>query len=452
MGGLDYNLIWNRFLDKMRNELEPINFETWFEDTKLIDIKDGIAKIQVTIPIAKKHIKDIYNDLATHIFNEVTESNFKLDYLTEDEIETNIVIGIDKIGMPKPVQYETNLDPNYTFETFLSGKSNTFAKKNAFAIAERPGMLYNPFFIYGPSGVGKTHLMHAIGNYITNTTNKRVLYVTSEKFVNDFIRLFADKDTRNFKTTDEFKSKYRDVDVLIIDDIQYLQEATKTQQEFFNTFNELHSSGKQIILSSDRSPHDLKKLEERLRTRFNWGLTVDIMPPDFDLRINIINNLLEREQPGVYFPNDVIELIAGICTTDVRNLQGCIRRITVYAVTMNGADITYELAHEALKGYMMKNTISKNKIDQVQQYISQNFNVSVEDLKSKKRNAKITYPRQIAMYICRQYLEESLVRIGNEFGGRDHTTVKHSVEKIEKEIKVNKNLNDIVQKIINQIR
>ena len=450
MGSLDYDLIWDRFLQKIKQELEPINFETWFEDTKLVEIKDGIAKIQVTIPIAKKHIKDIYNELATQIFNEVTESNFKLEYLTEDEIETNIIIDTDKMGIPKPLNYETNLDSKYTFDTFLLGKSNTFAKKNAVAIAERPGMLYNPFFIYGPSGVGKTHLMHAIGNYIVANSNKKVLYVTSEKFVNDFIKLFT--DPKKLNATDEFKSKYRDIDVLIIDDIQYLQEAIKTQQEFFNTFNELHSNGKQIILSSDRSPHDLKKLEERLRTRFNWGLTVDILPPDFDLRINIINNLLKVENPGVNFPADVIELIASICTSDVRNLQGCIRRIMIYAVTMNGADITYELAQEALNGYMVKTVITKNKIDQVQQHISQKFNVSVEDLKGKKRNARITYPRQLAMYICREYLGESLVRIGNEFGGRDHTTVKHSVEKIQKQIKTDKNLNDEIQKIINQIR
>ena len=274
MGSLDYDLIWDRFLEKIKQELEPINFETWFEDTKLVEIKDGIAKIQVTIPIAKKHIKDIYNELATQIFNETTESNFKLEYLTEDEIETNIIIDTDKMGIPKPLNYETNLDSKYTFDTFLLGKSNTFAKKNAVAIAERPGMLYNPFFIYGPSGVGKTHLMHAIGNYIVANSNKKVLYVTSEKFVNDFIKLFT--DPKKLNATDEFKSKYRDIDVLIIDDIQYLQEAIKTQQEFFNTFNELHSNGKQIILSSDRSPHDLKKLGDRLRTRCNWGLTVDI--------------------------------------------------------------------------------------------------------------------------------------------------------------------------------
>ena len=231
--GLDYNQIWNKFLNRLRLEIEPINFETWFEDTKLVEIKDKTAKIQVTMPLAKKHIKDIYNSVVTRIFNEIVESNFNLEYLTEDEIETNIIIDTDKIGIPKQIDYETNIDPKYTFETFLPGKSNKFAIANALAVAERPGQLYNPLFIYGPSGVGKTHLMHAIGNYIIDNSNKKVLYVTSEKFVNDFIKIFmVDKENNNFRTTDEFKSKYREVDVLIIDDIQYLQEATKTQQYY----------------------------------------------------------------------------------------------------------------------------------------------------------------------------------------------------------------------------
>ncbi|MEG0022318.1 MAG: chromosomal replication initiator protein DnaA [Bacilli bacterium] len=450
--GLDYNSIWNKFLEKIKTEIEPINYETWFEDTKLIEIKEGIAKIQVNMPLAKKHIKEIYNNKVTYIFNNITESNFTIEYFTEDEIETNIIIDVDKIGIPKDNNFESNLDPNYTFDTFLLGKSNKFAKMNAVAIAERPGQIYNPLFIYGPSGVGKTHLMHSIGNYIVKNSNKKVLYVTSEKFVDDFVKIFiAKKEKENYKSTDEFKEKYRNIDVLIIDDIQYLQEATKSQQEFFNTFNDLYSNKKQIILSSDRSPNDLKKLEERLRTRFNCGLTVDILPPDFDLRLNIINTIIKSENL-TNFPEDVIELIASICTTDVRNLQGCFRRILAYAAIMNGANITYALAQEALNGYIVKTIITKNKIDQVQQLISQKYNISVEDLKSKKRKASISYPRQIAMYICREYLEEPLTRIGNEFGGKDHTTVMHSVDKIKKEIKLNKNLNDELQKIVNQMR
>jgi len=449
---MDYNIIWNKFLDKIKQEIQPINYETWFEETKLIDISNNYAKILVPMTLHKKHLKDAYNDIVTSIFNEITESNFIIEYVTEDELENNIVIDTDKIGIPLD-NFESNLDAKYTFDNFIIGKSNKFAKMNAVAVAERPGQIYNPMFIYGPSGVGKTHLMQAIGNYIIQNSNKKVLYATSEKFVNDFLKIYRDKkESDNFTTIDEFKNKYRDIDVLIIDDIQYLEIAKTTQQEFFNTFNELHSKNKQIIISSDRSPNDLKKLEDRLLTRFSWGLSVDIMPPDFDLRMNIINNKFKSNEIMVDFPEDVKEFIASICTSDVRKLEGCINRVLAYASIMNGSNIDLPLAEEALNGYVVKTIISKNKIDQVQQIISQKFNITVEDLKSKKRKAAISYPRQIAMYVCRNYLDESLARIGSEFGGKDHTTVMHSVNKITNEVKRDKNLNDEIQKIVNQIK
>lgn len=452
VNNLDYNLIWNKFLERIKQEIQPVNYETWFEETKLIEIKNDYAKILVPMTLHKKHLKDVYNDIVTNIFNEITESNFNIIYITNDELEKNIVINTDDIGIPAN-NFESNLDPKYTFESFICGKSNKFAKMNAVAIAERPGQIYNPMFIYGPSGVGKTHLMQAVGNYIVKNSNKKVLYVTSEKFVSDFLKIYVDKkENSNFNTIDEFKNKYRDIDVLIIDDIQYLQVAKTTQQEFFNTFNELHSNGKQIIISSDRSPNDLKKLEDRLLTRFSWGLSVDIMPPDFDLRMNIISNKIKNNEIMVEFPIEVQEFIASICTSDVRTLEGCINRILAYSSIMNGSNIDLPLAEEALNGYVVKPLVSKNKINQVQQIISQNYNITVEDLKSKKRKANISYPRQIAMYICRTILDEPLARIGSEFGGKDHTTVMHSVNKIASEVKKDKNLNDEIQKIVNQIK
>ena len=452
VNNLDYNLIWNKFLERIKQEIQPVNYETWFEETKLIEIKNDYAKILVPMTLHKKHLKDVYNDIVTNIFNEITESNFNIIYITNDELEKNIVINTDDIGIPAN-NFESNLDPKYTFETFICGKSNKFAKMNAVAIAERPGQIYNPMFIYGPSGVGKTHLMQAVGNYIVKNSNKKVLYVTSEKFVSDFLKIYVDKkENSNFNTIDEFKNKYRDIDVLIIDDIQYLQVAKTTQQEIFNTFNELHSNGKQIIISSDRSPNDLKKLEDRLLTRFSWGLSVDIMPPDFDLRMNIISNKIKNNEIMVEFPIEVQEFIASICTSDVRTLEGCINRILAYSSIMNGSNIDLPLAEAALNGYVVKPLVSKNKINQVQQIISQNYNITVEDLKSKKRKANISYPRQIAMYICRTILDEPLARIGSEFGGKDHTTVMHSVNKIASEVKKDKNLNDEIQKIVNQIK
>ncbi len=449
---LDLDILWKKFLDRIKPELQDVNYETWFEDTKLIEIKDNYAKVLVPMALHKKQLKDKYNDMITSIFYEITETNFQMIYLTNDELENNIIIDTNEIGIPNE-PFETNLDPKYTFDNFVCGKSNKFAKANAVAIAERPGQVYNPLFIYGPSGVGKTHLMQAIGNYIVKNSNKKVLYCTCEKFVNEFLKHYSDKKENGYsKTLDDFKNKFRTVDVLIIDDIQYFEVAKGTQQEFFNTFNELHSNGKQIIISSDRSPSDLKKLEDRLLTRFSWGISVDIMPPDFDLRMGIISNKIKNNEISVDFPLEVQEFIAGICTTDIRTLEGYINRLLSYAAIMNGSNITLELAEEALAGHIGKPMIAKNKINQLQQLIAHNYNITVEDLRGKKRKASIAYPRQIAMYICRAYLEEPLARIGSEFGGKDHTTVMHSVNKISKEVKTNKELLSEIEKIANQIR
>ena len=450
---MDISTIWNMFLEKIKNELDPILYETWFSETLLESLENGIAKVIVPMPVHKKHLKENYNDIVEEIFTDITGTNFKFEYLLEEEIDKNIKIDAESVGVPSLSNFESNLDPRYTFENFIVGNSNKFAKATALAVAEQPGFMYNPLFIYGSSGLGKTHLMHAIGNYIVKNSKKRVLYVTSEKFVDDFLNIYRqNKEENNLDAINEFKKKYRDIDVLMIDDIQYLEIASKTQQEFFNTFNELHCNNKQIIISSDRSPDDLKKLEERLRTRFNWGLTIDILPPDFQLRMDIIDKKIEANDIANNFPTDVKEYIASNCTSDIRKLEGAITRIFAYATIMNGSDITLDLAIEALKDYFVKSIISKNKIEQVQQIIASNYNITVEDLKSKKRAASIAIPRQVGMYICRVYLEESLPKIGLEFGGKDHTTVMHSVDKIKREIKSNENLEKEIQKIVGKIK
>ena len=450
---MDINTIWNLFLEKVKGELDPILYETWFMDTKLFELNDDTAKVIVPMQVHKKHLKENYNTIVEEIFTEITGTNFKFEYLLEDEITKNVIIDADKIGVPSINSFESNLDPKYSFDNFIVGNSNKFAKATSLAVAEQPGFMYNPLFIYGSSGLGKKHLMHAIGNYIVKNSKKKVLYVTSEKFVDDFLNIYRkNKDENNFDAVDGFKKKYREIDVLMIDDIQYLEIASKTQQEFFNTFNELHCNNKQIIISSDRSPDDLKKLEERLRTRFNWGLTIDILPPDFQLRMAIIDKKIEANDIKNNFPQDVKEYIASNCTTDIRKLEGAITRVFAYAAIMNGSDITMDLAVEALKDYFVKSIISKNKIEQVQQLICNHYNISLEDLKSKKRMANISVPRQIGMYICRICLKESLPKIGLEFGGKDHTTVMHSVEKIKNEIKNNSDLENQINKIISEIK
>lgn len=450
---MDNNTLWKTFLEKMKENISPMLFETWFMETELIDLKEKQATVLVPMHVHKKHLKENYNDLIQEIFAEITGTNFQFEYVTKEEVEQNIEIDTDNVGVPAVNEHETNLNPLYTFDNFIVGASNKFAKATSLAVAEKPGFMYNPLFIYGNSGLGKTHLMHAIGNYIIKNSKKRVLYVTSEKFVSDFIGINKkSKDGNNFDSVDIFKKKYRDIDVLMIDDIQYLGNANQTQQEFFNTFNDLYGNNKQIIISSDRSPDDLKLLEDRLRTRFNWGLTIDILPPDFKLRMDIIDKKLEGQVMSNTFPKDVKEYIASNCTSDIRKLEGAITRVVAYATMMNGSDITLDLAIEALKDYFVKSVVAKNKIDQVQQLVASNYNITLEDLKSKKRMASIAVPRQIAMYICRTILEESLPKIGIEFGGKDHTTVMHSVEKIKNEMKKNPILEMEIQKIIAQIK
>ena len=446
---MDINNIWTTFLKRIEASVQPMSYTTWFKETKLISLKDNKAIVQVPMEIHKKHLKESYNDIIEEIFTDITGTNFQMEYYLPNELNSNVEIPNET---SENVEFETNLNPNYTFETFIVGESNKFAQAMALAVAERPGFVYNPLFLYSSSGLGKTHLMHAIGNYVHNNSKKRVLYVTSEKFVNDFLELYKkNKDENNFEYVDNFKKKYRNVDVLLIDDIQYLETASKTQQEFFHTFNELHQQNKQIVIASDRSPDDFQKLEERLKTRFSWGMTINIFPPDMNLRLSIIERKLEAQQI-TNFPNDVKEYIASICTSDIRKLEGAISRVLAYATIMNGSDITLDLALEALRDFIGKNVISRNKIEQVQKIVATKYNLTLEDIKGKKRNANITMPRQIAMYICRNVLNEPLMKIGIEFGGKDHTTVMHSVNKIEKELKTDSKLEMEINSIVNNLK
>ncbi len=449
---MDINNIWKSFLEKMQDSLTPVLYDMWFSETKLIELNQEYAKVLVPMPLHKKHLKENYIELIEKTFSDVTGSIFKFEFVTEDDLNDENIIDIDEIGVPGNAIFQSNLDPKYTFENFVPGTSNKFAKAAALAVAEQPGSMYNPLFIYGKSGLGKTHLMHAIGNYIKENSRKKVLYVTTDTFVNDFLKIYRKNETdNNFETIEDFKNKYRNVDVLMIDDIQYLEIAQKTQQEFFNTFNDLYTNNKQIIIASDRSPDDLKKLEERLRTRFVWGLIVDILPPDYQLRMDIIDKKIDANNLNTFFPQDVKEYIANNCTTDIRKLEGAITRIIAYSTIMNGSDITLDLAMDALKDYIGIKLIAKNKIEQVQNVIAHNYNINPEDLKSKKKSNDIAIPRQIGMYICRIYLKESLPKIGAEFGGKDHTTVMHAVNKIKTEIEKNDQLSVEINKIIKQL-
>lgn len=447
---LDKQTLWDNFLKVIKSKLMSVSYDTWFKDTKLYDIEKDKLIIEVPMSFHKTFLSTTYYDLIEEIITDLTGNTYELEFLIQEEIEEkkeSIIIKEEEISNKN---INSNLNPKYTFENYVIGDTNRFAQTAAVAVAEQPGKIYNPLFIHGKSGLGKTHLMHAVGNYIVDNSNLNVLYVTSEEFISDFIGINKKKND-NFDVVNHFKEKYRNIDVLIIDDIQFLGGADKTQEEFFHTFNNLYDSNKQIIISSDRSPDDLKLLEDRLRTRFRWGLTVNIFPPDFELRCKILKDKMAGHEVSKLVLNEVIEYIANNCESDVRHLEGAITRLYAYAAIMAPQSINLEFATEALKDYLGKSYYGTNNIIKIQKGVADYFNLTVENLKSKKRTADINNARQIAMYICRMTTEETVSRIGLEFGNRDHSTVLHAIEKVTEELKHNSELNEQIKQIKEKI-
>ena len=350
---MNVDIVWSNLLSSLKDKLTSLSYNTWFSETELYKLNDGKAIIIVPMPIHKKHLSDNYSEMISTLLYEVTNTNYELSFLLKEEIEEELAeekkINSETIensrGDIPTYKANSNLNKNYTFDTFIVGNSNKFAHAAALSVAENPGKIYNPLFLYGNSGVGKTHLMHAIGNYIQDNSNKKVLYVTSEQFVDEFVKTIRkDEDGTNFNYVEFFKNKYRNIDVLIIDDIQYLGGAQQSQQEFFHTFNNLFNDQKQIIVSSDRSFDDLKQLEDRLRTRFSWGLTVNISPPEYNLRKDILKKKIIANNFEKDIPDEVIEYIASNIGPDVRHLEGAITRLVAYSTIMGGEKITLDLA------------------------------------------------------------------------------------------------------------
>ena len=424
----DNSLIWSSILDRIKNELDTLAYSTWFSDTTLYDLKNGIAKIVVPYAIFKDHLTNHYNDLIKKCFKEQINESVEIEYLIQDEIEEenkensensneNVIYDDNN-----DYDFESNLNKKYTFDNFVVGNSNKFAHAAAVAVAQNPGSMYNPLFIYGNSGLGKTHLMHAIGNYIEKNSNKKVLYITSETFSNEFIDITRKTDNKSdFDNIAFFKKKYRGVDVLIVDDIQFLAKRVESQKEFFHTFTNLYE-------------------------RFNWGLPVNIFPPDFELKVEILKRRIKAEAINEEVPENVIEYIAANAGTDIRSLIGTLTRLLAYS-SMMGKDIDLDLALDALKEYLNSGYSEKNDVSKIQKIVADYFKISIEDLKSKKRNSNIAFPRQIAMYLCRKHTDESFPKIGIEFGGKDHSTVIHSYDKIKTDILKDKNLAEAIDKL-----
>ena len=441
---MDNKILWEKFLETIKPDVSSLSYETWFKDTKLHKLDNNTACVIVPFILHKKHLTENYLDDMERVMLSLTNVKYNFNFLLEDEIEEEVVKVEEKVYQD-PI--DSNLNPNYTFDSFIVGSSNRFAYTAAQAVAEKPGEAYNPLFLYGKSGLGKTHLMHSIGNYILKNTDKKVLYISSDKFVNDFINAVRYNDKNSFDKIDNFKNKYRNIDVLIIDDIQFLGNAAKGQEEFFHTFNELYNLNKQIIIASDRSVDDLKSLENRLLTRFNWGLTANITPPDFDLRMNIIRKKILGHESAEDIPEEVIEYIANNFDSDVRQLEGAITRVFAYSLMMNHGKVNLDVAIDALKDQMTQKTVFKNDVARVQQVVCEYYKISIDDMLGKKRTYAINFPRQVAIYLCRTLTSESFPKLGTYFGGRDHSTIISACQRIEKELKTNEQLKGVIKEI-----
>ncbi len=451
---IDNQNLWTNFLNNIKNEISSVSYNAWFNDLKLIQIENNRMIIQVPMEIHKKILGDTYYSLIEDTLYKLSDINYDINFVLEEEIEKEHIEMTENNNEHSDTEelWISNLKPELNFDTFIVGETNQLAKVSGMAVAEAPGKLYNPLFIYGKSGIGKTHLMQAIGNFIASNTDLKVLYTTCDMFMNDYIGIIGkDKGKESIDYSNHFKNKYRNVDVLIIDDIQYLVGAEKTQEEFFHTFQALHQANKQIIISSDKSPNDLKKIEERLKSRFLWGLTVNIDPPEFDLRCRILKQKLKGMSIEHMVEDDVIEYIANNCQNDVRFLESTLRRLMAYTAMVVPEKIDLAFANEALKDYLNVNIYSENTIENIQQVVADYYHITVEDLKGKKRSNQFAIPRQIAMYLSRMLTEETFPRIGFEFGGKDHSTVIHAYEKINKDLKENKKLQQEIQEIKNKL-
>lgn len=439
--------IWNNTLNIVKGELTEVSFNTWLKCITPISIDDTTLKLGVPNDFTKGILLSRYKDLIANGLKMITSKKLNIEFfiISEESVDTipttNRTEAKNKIIVSE--EMSAILNPKYTFNSFVIGNSNRFAHAASLAVAESPAKAYNPLFIYGGVGLGKTHLMHAIGHYILqNNPNSKVVYVSSEKFTNELINSI--KDDKNV----EFRNKYRNVDVLLIDDIQFIAGKERTQEEFFHTFNALYEANKQIILSSDRPPKEIPTLEDRLRSRFEWGLIADIQAPDFETRMAILRKKADVENLNI--PNEVLVYIATMIKSNIRELEGALIRIVAYS-SLTNKEISVDLATEALKDIISSKQSKQITIPLIQEVVSGYYNLRIEDFKSARRTRNVSFPRQIAMYLSRKLTDMSLPKIGEEFGGRDHTTVIHAYEKISDGLKNDEGLQNVISDITKKI-
>src|SRR3990172_6761943 len=441
--------IWEKSLSLIREKVNNHNFDTWIKPLKLISIDENRVEVEVPNKFFQDWLDDNYSGLIADTLKEVSSKEISVSFKVKKEtgryIRTALTKGSEegdeKKKSIKEAPKNTNFFENkYTFQNFVVGPSNQFAMAACSAVSNNPGKTYNPLFIYGGVGLGKTHLLCAIGHHVLSKNSRaKVLYVSSERFTNEVV------NAMRFDKASEFKAKYRESDVLLIDDIQFIAGKERTQEEFFHTFNSLFESHKQIVMTSDSFPKDIQKLDERLRSRFEWGLTVDIQPPDLELRVAILKN--KAELNSFKIPNDVAFFIATHFKSNIRELEGALTNVLAFS-SLTGQDITMGMVKDVLKINEENRILT---IDDIQKAVAGFYNIKVSDLKSQRKLKTIAIPRQVAMYLCRTLAKDSYPQIGRDFGNKDHSTVMYAVKKMEKEIVTNHLIKNAVDTLSTQL-
>ena len=440
---------WDLIKETLRTEydLSDISYKTWVKPLTFHSVKDDVVTIMIPSDQAHalKYISSKYKSYFQVTISEMMDHTYDISFILESDVNDEMMT---PPGAVYNINYENaHLNPKYRFDTFVVGNNNKFAHSASLAVAESPGEAYNPLYLYGGAGLGKTHLMHSIGHFILDQNpDKKVLYVTSEQFTNEVIESIR---SGNAAKMNKFREKYRTVDVLLIDDVQFIIGKESTQEEFFHTFNVLHAAGKQIILSSDKPPKEMETLEERFRSRFEWGLIADIQPPDYETRMAILKKNAENCNKEIN--EDILDYIATNIKSNIRELEGAYNKVIAFS-RLNKVEITLDNVKEALNDIISPNVSRQITPQLIISVVAEHFGITADDITSKRRNSEFVLPRQICMYLCRKLTDESLQNIGKALGKQDHTTVIHGIDKITDDMQVNeelKNKIDIITKKIN---
>src|SRR5262245_39081583 len=434
--------LWIEVSDRLKGALNDTTYGTWFGDVSSRELTDEAFVLSVPNDFTREWIEGHFLDLIGAAVRDAAGAERKIQLAVEQEVEPSGPLPQEQTAPTRPA---FDMSQKYTFDSFVIGSSNRFAHAAALAVAEAPAQAYNPLFIYGGTGLGKTHLLQAIGQYVGAHSKKlSVRYITSETFMNDFINSLRDKRIEGFK------QRYRTYDLLLIDDIQFLEHKERIQEEFFHTFNSLYEAGRQIVISSDRPPRAIATLEARLRSRFEWGLITDIQAPDLETRIAILRKKVKTD--AIHVPDtQVLTFIASRISTNIRELEGALTRVVAFS-SLTGRPMTVELAQEVLKDVFPQGELPEVSVERIQETVVERFGISMQELTGDRRSQQIVYPRQVAMYLCRELTDSSLPKIGKKFGGRDHTTVIHATSKIAKLIQEDRSVYNLVQELTARIK